>query len=929
MAAAAAMARWAAEACATALAAITWFEDGQEVLFAHHGLDSAPPLTGQSPFASRLHLEQGPWEVPDARVDAGLRAAPWVASEPRVRFCAGLPLAVAAGTTLGFLYVMDRVPRRLSPDHWATLHKLAELAALSAQSHTELQRARASADAVHRTIVEEQSELISLARADGTLTYVNRAYAQHLGQSASALLGRTLYAFVDEEHRELVRQRIEWVLNSGEPLAGENRMLDARGEEKWVSWTNHLHLTDQGERWLRSIGRDITARKRAEAALRASEGFLRRTGRVAGVGGWELNLRSRKLTWSEETRHIHEVPEHFVPTLDNALDFYTEASRPMIEAAVNRAVTTGQGWDLELTIRTATGRELWVRAVGEVEIENAEPVSLVGAFQDIHERKRLEQRISDDERFMREITDNLTVRIAYVDLDLRHRFVNQAYCERFGLPREAILGQRRSDLLGGQEQPQVAERVAAVLRGQAQRFEFEEQVDGRTLRIESRLRPDRGADGSVRGFFATGIDITERHANEQALRVLTTILELSTDFVLQSAPGGELLYANPAARSVMGLAADEPLSGRTGLEFNTPETLRVIRKQLLPEVHAHGLWRGETQVLLPDGSVLPVSHLAIAHRDDQGRVIRYSSVLRDISDEVQVREELRRQGALLHSVTESLPVLVSAVDRDLRYRFVNSAFEQWHGLARQAVVGRLVNQVLSAEDLASSLPWAQRALAGETVQFERHYAQRPGQPTLSVTYIPVRLEDGSSDGFVGVGFDITPHRQEQRRLLRLAERDALTGLLNRAGFLAALEAALDAGAGPELALLYVDLDGFKPVNDLYGHAAGDAFLQAVAGRMTRLLRPSDAVARLGGDEFAVLISGVRQRAAAEGVAAKIVQAASQPVRWGEVVLQAGASVGVALGALASAGAAQLLQRADAQLYRAKQAGRGCVAAEEA
>jgi diguanylate cyclase (GGDEF)-like protein/PAS domain S-box-containing protein len=292
--------------------------------------------------------------------------------------------------------------------------------------------------------------------------------------------------------------------------------------------------------------------------------------------------------------------------------------------------------------------------------------------------------------------------------------------------------------------------------------------------------------------------------------------------------------------------------------------------------------------------------------------------MRDISAEVAAGEATQRQAATLRSVTEAIPAIVAVVGTDGRYRFVNSAFERWRGLPREQIVGRSLLEVLGHEDHLRSQPWIDRVLAGETVSFERSYAQRH----LALTYIPLRLDDGRIDGFVGVGQDITQHKQEEMRLLQLSQRDPLTGLLNRAGFEEHLAASIASGGGPQLALLYIDLDHFKPVNDTHGHPVGDRLLQAFAQRLRTLVRPTDAVARLGGDEFTVVLSGVREALHAQRIADKVIAAAAAPFEVDTLQLRIGASVGVAIGVDAQNDWRELVARADTLLYRAKQSGRG-------
>ncbi len=929
--------RLASAVCGVPIALISLIDEGRQWFKAQTGLPGVTETPRDQAFCAHAIMGDALFEVADASVDARFSNNPLVTGQPDIRFYAGAPLTLPTGERIGTLCVIDRAPRKLNAEQSQTLSALAQVATSMLVMRRDLiQRALAArsqyeavltvSESQHRSIVEEQTELISLASPDGRLIYVNPAYARHFGKQPAEMLGASLYDYIQAADQAIVRDRIDWVMNTGQALKAENRMCAADGTEIWVAWTNSVQTRGDGSKLLRSVGQDVSARKRAELALRASESFLQRTGRLAGVGGWELDLLQGALVWSEQTRRIHEVPEHYQPTLEGAIAFYAAEARPRIEAAVRNATETGQGWDLELPFVTFTGRPIWVRAVGEVELHEGQAVRLVGAFQDITSRKQLEQQIADGERFVLQVTDNLPIRMAYLDRDARYRFVNRAHCDRFHRSRADILGRTRAELTGADESA-FAARVAAVLAGTAQRFEFDENNGTGVRRIESRLMPDLAADGTVKGFFATGVDITERSQAEQALRVLTTIVEVSTDFVVQADGRGNIEYMNPAARRIVGLAPDAPVAGRNITEFNTPQTNRLFTSTIMPAVKQQGVWQGETTILAAGGASLPVSHLVIAHRDANGRIERYSAVMRDISVEVAARAQRLLQTATLRSVTEALPAIVSAVDLQLRYRFVNSAFERWHGLVREQILGRSALDLLSPEEVEGSKPWALRALAGETVQFERQYPSRPGQPTLAVSYIPLRLDDGTLDGFVGVALDITPHRQEQIRLQDLAHRDPLTGLLNRAGFAAHLSLSVQHGEGPELALLAIDLDHFKPVNDSYGHPTGDRLLQAFAQRVVKLVRPTDACARLGGDEFAVLLHGVRDLAGAEAVAAKVLDAAHMPFDVDGRALHIGASLGVALGAGDDPGGSALMARADAQLYRAKHSGRGRQASE--
>lgn len=928
------IARMAADVCGVPIALISLVDAERQWFKANVGLPGVNETPRDVAFCAHAVLSDELMEVHDATQDARFARNPLVTEAPDIRFYAGAPLVAGdGGDRVGTLCVIDRQARALTPQQRATLRSLSAMVSQALDMRRDLiarafsvrqkyETALSESELRYRTMVEAQTEMVSLAWPHGEVFYVNPAYARHFGLVPRDMVGKDLFAYVDVADREVVRARIAEVFRTEGTTQGENRMLSADGTERWMAWTNSFLRDSEHRPYLHSVGRDITAQKTAERALLASQQLLERTGRVARVGGWELDLRSRRVSWSSETRRIHEVPADFAPTLDNALDFYTPDAQRTMEAAVRQAMATGLSWDLEVPLVTATGRRIWVRAVGEAEYEGSAVVRLFGAFQDVTERRHMAQQLANSERFVRLVTDGLPIRIGYVDRELRFRFANQAACQRFGRSREEIIGRTREELLGEPAPPEVAQRVQQVLAGVAQRYEADELRDGVVHRIESQLVPDVSDDGQVRGFFSTGIDITQRAAAERGLRVLTAILEHTSDFVVQTDLKGRVTYMNPAARRALGFAPDEDVGAHMFTEFNTSETNALYGQTILPVVRAQGMWVGETTVYAAGQRVVPVSHMVIAHRDGEGRIQHFSAIMRDISEAAQARAALLKQTATLRSITEALPSLVAVVGPDERYQFVNSAFERWHRVPREQILGRNMEDFLGAAEYARTRPMVQKVLGGETLTFDQGHPQRVPASHVTIHFIPLWSEPGAVDGFVSMAQDVTSYHQEAGRLLDLAQHDPLTGLLNRAGLQAYVGQKDLAAEGPLLALLYIDLDHFKPVNDAHGHPVGDLLLQAFAQRLLALVRPSDAVARLGGDEFAVVLAGVREPAHAEAVAGKILEAAHTPFEIGDLRLSVGASAGLALGTDASRGWPDLMARADEKLYLAKRSGRG-------
>jgi diguanylate cyclase (GGDEF)-like protein/PAS domain S-box-containing protein len=931
--------RLAAQVCDVPVALVSLVDADRQWFKAQVGLEGVGQTPREQAFCAHAILNDKPLTVSDATQDQRFSDNPLVTNGPAIRFYAGAPLVIDQGERVGTLCVIDQQPRTMTAKQVETLQLLADLVSQTLMMRRDLlckslavrsqyEDSLRDSAARYEALVEEQHEMISLAKADGTLLFVNRAYALNYGRQREELLGRSFFDFVPETDREAVRAIVQEVLTTGEVRHSESLIRTPGGRELWVAWTNSAKLDEQGELRLHSSGRDITESKLAQAALKESERLLERTGRLAKVGGWRYDLIAGNLFWSDQIRRIHGVGADFEPTLAKALSFCLPDYRDRVSTVVSQAMVDGEPWTLEFPIMDATGRLVWVLTQGESERVDGQIIALFGAFQDVTERHLLEERIEEGARFVRLITDNLPQRVAYFDHERRIRFANQAFCDQNGRTREAILGRTRNELQLTPLSPEVMARVDQVLKGHRQQFEVDEFVQGQLRRFDVRLLPDRNADGSVKGYFATGIDITERAAAENALRVLTTIFDKTTDFVVQTDRFGKITYMNPAVRRLTGLALDAPVDHLRFSDFNTASTNRLYEEVIVPALRKDGVWLGLTTVYGANQRVIPVSHMVLAHLDSEGRIARYSAVMRDISAMVEAQQELMHQAATLRSVTEAIPAAVAVLSIDQGITFANSAFERWVGAPRGAIVGQVLAQILADKAYQAIQPWLLRALHGETVIFDwpADVSVHPGHWT--VTCIPLSTDIGQPNGCVLIAQDTTDQKQESQRLLELTQRDPLTGLLNRTGLRAYMDDRLTHHPDATVAMLYCDLDYFKPVNDQYGHPVGDQLLQIFSQRLSRLVRPMDAIARLGGDEFVIVVADAENPRLGRKVAKKVIEAASTPFHIGELHIQVGVSVGIAVGQPAEVDWQLLLTLADTRLYEAKQAGRGRAAGDD-
>lgn len=275
----------------------------------------------------------------------------------------------------------------------------------------------------------------------------------------------------------------------------------------------------------------------------------------------------------------------------------------------------------------------------------------------------------------------------------------------------------------------------------------------------------------------------------------------------------------------------------------------------------------------------------------------------------------------LAEVLDLMPDAVCVVDPEGRLLFVNASFQRIFGYAPEEVLGRQIFSLVHPDDLAITTEQAERVMAGELQRhFRNRYVHKDGHIVdiqWSARWLPEHRVR------IGVGHEVTELRRAELELEHRASHDSLTGLVNRHRLRTELQAAIDRAAdeGGGLALLYMDLDGFKRVNDRGGHAVGDRLLRELAARLQRGVRQDDLVARVGGDEFVVLLPDCRSVDAAREVAQSLRARLTAPYRLPEGLFQLDASIGVAMFPADGADAEALLVHADRAMYAAKPGGR--------
>lgn len=527
-----------------------------------------------------------------------------------------------------------------------------------------------------------------------------------------------------------------------------------------------------------------------------------------------------------------------------------------------------------------------------------------------------------DER-MRMIAGHTPGLIAQLDRSLRYRFVNPGYLQWLGKREEEILGRTPHELFDETLAARLTSRMHRALAGQAQQFEWQ-MPDGRRLR--ARYEPQFGDDGAVDSFYMLAEDISWRGQAQQRVDALLA----AADAMLVIDDAGRVVQANAAAVRLFGSNREAlsqcPLANLLSESSRLPfaDAMQCLRQS--PDVDACGDWialHGRR-----DGdSVFPIQ-LRLSRLP--GEIPLVVAAIRDTGEQAQLALALQQEQALAQRVLGAVADAVVACDAAGRITSFNPVAEELTGWRKAEAIGQPLGRVLrlveqeSGRPTPSPLEVAVDANRVVGLQPDSALLRRDGvRSPIEASAAPVHDADGSLVGAVMVFHDVSQTQAMALKMAHLAQHDYLTDLPNRVLLHDRLAQALTASErGFGGALLFVDLDLFKNINDTLGHQAGDKVLQEVAKRLVEAVRIDDTVSRQGGDEFVLLLVRLADPRDAARVAEKLILAIEQPFHIEGQALYISASVGIALYPQDAPDITTLMKQADTALYHAKQSGRG-------
>ncbi|AKJ27340.1 diguanylate cyclase [Caldimonas brevitalea] len=470
-------------------------------------------------------------------------------------------------------------------------------------------------------------------------------------------------------------------------------------------------------------------------------------------------------------------------------------------------------------------------------------------------------------------------------------------------------------------------------------------VTGRLLQPLTALRrgmernasqPEEMAPVAVRGspeiasvMQAYNAFLAMRDEYQQALRQseerTRAILTHAPDAFISIDPSGHVVEWNRQAELTFGWSRAEAL-GQSVASLIIPPTHRAAHEAGLQVFRGSGEGsvinqRIEVPALCRDGRIIPVEMSIASVATEQGWAA--NAFLHDISARRRAQEQLQASEQRLRLIADNLPVLVSYIDHEHRFQFANETFREWVGVDPKAIIGKHAVEAIGGRLYEERRPYYEQALRGERVEFETSRETRERIWHLRSIYIPDVLPDGRVAGFYGLSVDVSGSKEIEQHLRHLARFDTLTGLPNRRYLEEKLEESMARARRlrAPMALLFLDVDHFKQINDRLGHAVGDDVLKQFGARLKTCVRETDTVARLAGDEFVIVLENLRKTAEAELVAEKVANAMQVPIDAGDGELVVSTSIGIALYQGETMTSSALLAKADAALYEVKRAGR--------
>lgn len=805
-----------------------------------------------------------------------------------------------------------------------------------------------------KLIADTVPVIILVLDTQGIIQHVNPYFEQLAGCRLDELKGKNWFTtFLPEPDQDRIRTLFLSAIHGDPARKHVNPIVTGSGEVRAIEWSKQAIRNEQGNvTSLLVIGQDISTYEQAEVEVHNSEAHLKDAQRMANVGSWELDLQTNKLIWSDEIYRLFEIDQDaFGATYEAFLGAIHPDDRNSVNQAYAASLSTRTPYEIIHQLLMRDGRIKWVeeRCVTDFDADG-KPLRSRGTVQDVTERTRTAELLKQSADEIEDLYNHAPCGYHSLDKDSVICRINDTELKWLGHTRDEVLGKMKwTDLLSPTSLPAFQEDFPRFKKqGFVRDFEIElVRKDGTVIVGLVNATAIYDSQGNYVMSRSTVFDITERKQTEAALRqakrLLSSIVEnIPVMVFVKRAEDLRFELFNRAGETLLGYSRSD-LLGKNDNDFFPKEQADFFvaedRKALASEAATE---IPQEPIKTAGGETRYLRTWKIALRNEAGTPTHLLGISIDITDSKQTDESLRESDARMRAILDNAPYMAWLKDSKGRYMMVNKSYIEY-------IRPRNIQQVIGKTDFdiwPKELAEKYRAVDLEVINSrqQKHVEEQSldGDRLHWVETVksPIIDKNGNVLGTTGFSRDITERKKAEEKIRNLALYDTLTKLPNRRLLKEKLTYAIAAcnRSGRYGALMFIDLDNFKPVNDMHGHIIGDLVLIEVARRIAHCVREVDTVARFGGDEFVVVLgeldidkdSSVEQVAfIAERIRATLAETYVLTLHKNgkpEVTIEyhCTSSIGVVLFLKHEENQEEILKRADVAMYQAKEAGRNLV-----
>lgn len=773
----------------------------------------------------------------------------------------------------------------------------------------------------------------------GKFVYTSPIYRKLTGYAEHELIGVNSLEYVHPEDRDKVRQQAIKCLKGESSDSYEYRYIKKNGEIMWIL-EMITSIVYHGKRAALGSFMDITARKHMEEALRQSEERYRTVIEDIEEGYYEVDLQGNftfasdsicaTLGYTREEligmNYKNYVPNKQFDYVYNIFKEVYETGKPIKSYSLINIRKNGERIHVE-------------DSVAPLSDKNGKIIGFKGITHDITQRKIMEEILQKSEDYFREITENSSDVIIITESNGNIKYCSRSVERCLGYKPEELTGKNAFNFIYADDLPRAANDYSKAIQTKDTAIPNEFRVvhkDG-SVRLFEGLGKNLLDNPSVAGFIMNIRDVTERkhleiqkEAAQKSLREseekYRTILEKMEEGLFELDLKGNITFVNDAECRKLGYSREE-LTGMNYRQFQDENTAKKTR-QIFSEVYKkeEPIQLLDVEIIRKNGSKAFNEISVSLLKDKQGKATGFRGISRDVTVRRQMEEMIRQSEEKYRTIINEVDEWYFEIDLAGNVIFVNDAIVRSVGYPPERLIGLNYKSFTSEERSGEVFKiFRQVYETREPIKnFPYEFVLPDGKITFFELSVFPKLDDqGKVVGFRGVGHDVTERKRTEEQLNYIATHDLLTGLPNRMLLMDRLKMATAQAKrnAQKLALMMLDLDNFKNVNDSLGHMVGDKLLKEISLRLTGRLRQNDTICRLGGDEFIILLPAIERVEDAVEVAKIILESFEQSFICNDHLINSSISIGIAIYPDDAQDIDVLMKNADMAMYYVKAHGR--------